>query len=116
MTKPQHLTAADLELWQLWQQGVDSDAPTLPRKWAHFPKGTPRVDVWTWFDRQFSQGLLRTIEIMQPTLNTTYSLAIRAWVHTPVEPTVQIDLFSSSSTDDWGAPVQKKLERQDRLF
>lgn len=51
----------DQEIEELWRQF--EDVPMNPytedieEDFMHFPSGTPREDIWHWFDEHYSKGL-----------------------------------------------------------
>lgn len=54
----------DEELEGMWAELADvpfeedgRGEPMLESDWGHFPSGTPREDIWRWFDRRHSQGV-----------------------------------------------------------
>lgn len=63
------LSPRDQELLALWKQGEDvpiddSEDERTEIAWAGFPAGTPRMDIWHWFDQQFEYGLGRMLDNM----------------------------------------------------
>ena len=53
------------ELYRLWDSfnvPID-DVERIEEAWLHFPRGTPRWDIWIWFERQ--NPLFIVGEVMQ---------------------------------------------------
>lgn len=114
------MTARDLVLWkQFWEEGANVFTDAQNRTmcaWAQFPTGTPVIDVWTWFDQQFSLGVLATIEAMTPKVSVSFSFARKEFVVSQQMPDMQISLFDQRSSDDWGETKAEKGKGMDRLF
>lgn len=55
------LKQRDVELEKLWDEFADvpmnPDTEKMEGAFLHFPAGTPREDIWHWFDERYSKGI-----------------------------------------------------------
>lgn len=55
------LKQRDAELEKLWDEFTDvpmnPDTEKMEDAFLHFPAGTPREDIWHWFDERYSKGI-----------------------------------------------------------
>lgn len=55
------LKQRDVELEALWDEFTDipmnPDTEKMEGAFLHFPAGTPREDIWHWFDERYSKGI-----------------------------------------------------------
>ena len=55
------LKQRDVELEKLWDEFADvpmnPDTEKMEGAFLHFPAGTPREDIWHWFDERYSKGV-----------------------------------------------------------
>ena len=55
------LKQRDVELEALWDEFTDvpmnPDTEKMEGTFLHFPAGTPREDIWHWFDERYSKGI-----------------------------------------------------------
>lgn len=55
------LKQRDTELEKLWDEFADvpmnPDTEKMEGAFLHFPAGTPREDIWHWFDERYSKGI-----------------------------------------------------------
>lgn len=55
------LKQRDTELEKLWDEFADvpmnPDTEKMEDAFLHFPAGTPREDIWHWFDERYSKGI-----------------------------------------------------------
>lgn len=55
------LKQRDVELKKLWDEFADvpmnPDTEKMEGAFLHFPAGTPREDIWHWFDERYSKGV-----------------------------------------------------------
>lgn len=59
------LSERDRELEELWGEftdvPVDPDTERIEDDFLCFPRGTPKEDVWRWFDERYSKGVYHLI-------------------------------------------------------
>lgn len=55
------LKQRDAELEKMWDEFTDvpmnPDTEKMEDTFLHFPAGTPREDIWHWFDERYSKGV-----------------------------------------------------------
>lgn len=60
----------DAELEQLWHEFADvpmnPDTEEMEAPFMHFPVGTPREDIWHWFDKLHSKGVVYLLYGIEP--------------------------------------------------
>ncbi len=66
--RPRTLSLYDRELLKIWEQGAnvgtyddENGVERIDVEWAGFPPGTPKEDVWHWFDEEFYFGVGETV-------------------------------------------------------